>query len=72
MNFFNSIIDFIEKAWQFLLNLINSLLTATSIISYLPSFSVTLAGFVPPFIGSCILAVVAIGVIKLIVGWGNG
>lgn len=72
VNFFQSVGQFIQAIGQFIINLIESILTATTIIAQLPPLSVELAGVVPSFLGACILSVVAIGVLKLLVGWGNG
>lgn len=71
MNFFNAILDFFTNIYSFLSNMISSLLNASMLISYLPTFMVTLTGFVPSVIGASVTAVLAIGVIKLILGWGN-
>lgn len=71
MNFFNAILDFFSNIYLFLSNMISSLLNATMLIQYIPTFLVSLLGFVPSVIGASISAVLAIGVVKLILGWGN-
>lgn len=44
---------------------------AIQIITEIPSSAFRLIPFVPAVIGSCITIVVAVGVIKLVLGWGN-
>lgn len=71
LNFFGSIVDFFQSIWSFLTNLVSSLLTALTLLQQLPLFTTSLLGLVPGVLGSCIAVVVAIGIVKLIVGWGN-
>lgn len=68
LSFFENIISYIEIAWTFFLNLINSLLSlATALVG---------AVMVPDFvstrmwgpIGACCLAVTGFAVVKMIVG----
>lgn len=71
MNFFNTIIDFFQNFFLFLGNVINSTLNAVLLIGNLPTFLLYLVGFVPPVIGASISVVLAVGVVKLLLGWGN-
>ena len=71
LNFFDAIVSFFNAIWQFLSNLVSSTLLAIQVISLSLAIPVWLVGFVPAVIGSCIVVVAAIGVIKLILGWGN-
>lgn len=57
--------------WNFLSNMISGLITAISVLLSAVTLPPTLLGFVPGIIGTSILVVGSIGVIKLIVGWGN-
>lgn len=71
LDFFESIVNFFELIWEFISNILSGIINLLKIVSMalpLPSF---LVAFVPGIIGSCILAVLAIGVGKLIIGWGN-
>ncbi len=70
-NFFNVILDFIRNAFTFLSNIIDSTLNAALLIANIPSFLIYLSGFVPSIIGASIMIVLAVGVVKLILGWGN-
>lgn len=71
LQFFESITDFLASAWQMITNFFSSLITAIDIVSQAALMPPMLLAYVPAFIGSCIAMVLAVGVIKLIVGWGN-
>ena len=70
-NFFSAFIEGLTMIVQFLGNMVSSLLNATMLIANLPSFCATLIGQVPAIIGASITMVLAIGVVKLVLGWGN-
>lgn len=70
-NFFSAIIEALTMFVQFLGNMVTSLLNASMLIANLPSFCATLIGQVPTIIGASITMVLAIGVVKLVLGWGN-
>ncbi len=71
MNFFKAIAEALDMIGMFLTNIVSSLLNATLLIANLPSFTATLIGQVPAIIGASISIVLAIGVVKLVLGWGN-
>lgn len=71
MNFFKAIQEFFDMIGMFITNVVSSLLNATMLIANLPSFCATLIGQVPAIIGASITMVLAIGVVKLVLGWGN-
>lgn len=71
MNFFKAIQEFFDMIGMFITNVVSSLLNATMLIANLPSFCASLIGQVPAIIGASISMVLAIGVVKLILGWGN-
>lgn len=71
LQFFESIADFLSSAWQMVTNFFSSLITAIDIVSKAALMPPMLLAYVPAFIGSCIAMVLAVGVIKLLVGWGN-
>lgn len=71
LQFFESISDFLATAWEMVSNFFSSLVTAIVIVSKAAATPVLLIPYVPGIIGSCILIVVSVGVIKLLVGWGN-
>lgn len=70
-NFFSALLEGIKMIVQFITNMVSSLLNATMLIANLPSFCATLIGQVPAIIGASITMVLAIGVVKLVLGWGN-
>lgn len=70
-NFFKAIAEGLSMIVQFITNMVSSLLNATLLIANLPSFTATLIGQVPAIIGASISIVLAIGVVKLVLGWGN-
>lgn len=70
-NFFTFIGDMWDNLWNLLKNTLNNIGTLLEVIHNiqgLPGFLFTL---VPGVIGSCIVAVSAIGIAKLLIGWGN-
>lgn len=71
MNFFKAIAEALDMIGMFLTNIVSSLLNATLLIANLPSFTAILIGQVPAIIGASISIVLAIGVVKLVLGWGN-
>lgn len=67
-DFFDTVIEYISLAWEFLSNLVTSLITALTLtVTSVGTVSV-LAGFMPSIIGSCIVVFFAIAVTKFIVG----
>lgn len=71
MGFFDTIISYIEQAWSFVSNLLTSLITLFTTIAGAVTLPAVLVGYMPEFLGACILAVGAIGIIKLVVGRDN-
>lgn len=70
-DFFTWIIDFFEKIFMLISNFIDSLLQLGLILQQAVLIPPLLLGFVPGLIGASIGAVASIGVIKLLLGWGN-
>lgn len=68
MDFFNSVISFLELALEFLLNFVNSIIQIFQLATTAVSLPPLLQGFLPSVLGSCVFAVVACGVIKFIFG----
>lgn len=71
LDFFDSVINFFDLIWQFLSNMISGILTLLNILISMMGIPARLTFLVPGVVGSCIIAVAAIGVAKLIAGWGN-
>lgn len=71
LDFFDSVINFFDLLWQFISNMISGIITLLQILVNMVSLPTKLLNWVPGVIGSSILIVAAIGVAKLIAGWGN-
>lgn len=71
MNFFDSIVSFFSAVWSFITNFIESIIIMLQTVNNVVALPLTLVGMVSPVIGTCILIVAAIGILKLILGWGN-
>lgn len=71
LDFFDSVINFFDLIWQFLSNMISGIITLLRLLISMMGIPGKLLPLVPGVIGSCIIAVAAIGVAKLIAGWGN-
>lgn len=71
MNFFDTLINWIETIWSFVSNIFSSLITLFTTVIGAMTLPALLVGYMPEFLSACILAVAAIGIIKLIVGRDN-
>lgn len=72
MTFFETIINFFTALFDIIDNVLTSTIFALNIVTQSVSSVLTLNVFLPAILGSCVMVVIAIGVIKLILGWGNG
>lgn len=70
-SFFSLISDFFSSLWQMVVNLVSGLVNAIIIVTSATSLPLQLMTLVPSFISASITLVLGVGVIKLIVGWGN-
>lgn len=66
-----SILDFFDIVWNFVQNLINSIIILFQIIAQAIALPPLLVGIVPPIIGVGILSMFGIAIAKLIVGRDN-
>lgn len=67
----NSILDFITTVFQWFINTIENTIAMTRLLGDVVTAPLKLYGYVPTFLGVCISVVISVGVIKLILGWGN-
>lgn len=67
-DFFNQIIGYVETAFDFLLNLIESLIMAVVFVSTSSGVVLSMSAFMPAIIGTCVVIVVAIAVVKFLIG----
>ena len=71
VDFFQAIINYIEIVWNFFVNLITSLINLVTAVLAAVSIPQTVYGFVFAPLGASIMAVMAISVLKLIIGRDN-
>lgn len=64
----NSISGFFETIWQFVQNLIGSLITGIGILASSTSLPLAMIRFMPAIIGASISIVMVVGVVKFVVG----
>ena len=67
-DFFDKVIGYIEIAFEFLFNVVESLITFITLIPNAMSLPLHLVGYLPTIIGTAVVSVMAIGVIKLLAG----
>lgn len=67
-NFFNQVIDYVQRLFEFLANIVKALITAIGVLSSAVQFPLGLVGYMPAILGSCIVVVVAVGAVKFIIG----
>lgn len=68
MNFFASIGSFLDSVGEFILMLVDSLLTAISVIGNAILMPFYLTGFVPQVILTGAIALVSLAVVKFLIG----
>lgn len=68
MAFFESIISFFQLITTVIVNLFNSLLYALTIIPQIVQVPMTYVAVVPGVIGSSIICIIVIGVMRFLVG----
>lgn len=66
--FFDQLIGYVQTAFGFLLNLIESLVTACDMLTQFLALPPVLTGLVPGVVGGSIILVSSIFVVKFIVG----
>lgn len=71
LNFFKTLIEYIQIAFQFLINIVSSLANLVAVVATASSLPVSLVKYVFAPLGASILACVAFGVLKLLVGRDN-
>lgn len=70
-SFFSTVVDFFAMIWDFVSNLLSGMVTAMEVLLKAVALPPLLVGFVPSIIASSMLIVGSVGMVKLIVGWGN-
>lgn len=68
LNFFDTVIEFIQLFWQFFVNQITGLLNLLTMVIGASMLPQVLVGYVFAPLSAAIVALTALGVIKIIVG----
>ncbi len=71
LNFFDAVIEFFSALWMMIQNVVTGTLTVLNILPSIIGLPFILGPFVSSLIYASMGIVVAIGVVKLILGWGN-
>lgn len=69
--FLETIVNFISTVFQWFVNTLESLFMMIKMLGSVVTFPVLINGLIPSVLGVCVTCVIAVAVIKLIVGWGN-
>ncbi len=67
-DFFSQVLGYLEVAWSYFINLIESLLMAIGFLISATSFSTAIVSYMPPIIGSAIVVFLAIFLVKFLAG----
>ena len=70
-NFFTSITDTLSTIWQFIMNMLTGTVMMFQVVIGSFTVPVTLAYLVPSVLGVSVMIVASVGIVKLILGWGN-
>lgn len=68
MDFFNSITSFFEVLFNFLSNLVSSLVLLVQVVMNAATLPVHFLGVVMPFLGASMVAVVGLGILFKVLG----
>ena len=68
LSFFQDILGYIRIVFDLLMNTVESLFLAFGFLSRSIQFTTMVSAYMPPIISGCVTIVVAIGVIKFIIG----
>lgn len=71
LNFFNTLIEYIQIIWSFFLNIITGLFSAITTLFNSVSSAIMLSGYMPWFITSSFFIAIFIVVINYIIGRSN-
>lgn len=71
LDFFGSVMSYIETIWDFFLNLVDSLLTFIETLASAVTLPATISGYLWAPIASCMISMVAFSVVKMIIGRSN-
>lgn len=69
-SFFDKVLDFFDLIWSLVTNIINSIVPLVTMLTTAYQIPIKLVAVVPGVIGTSILAMSALGIAKLLIGWG--
>ena len=67
-NFFQTIINYIETIWGFVVNFISSLFTLIQTLLTVTKLPPLLIGYVPSFIAASVMVITSLAVLKVVLG----
>lgn len=67
-DFFEQVLGFIESFFEFFVNFCESLFTALGVLLSSITFPLVLSGYLPSILGSCVVILTSLAVVKFIVG----
>lgn len=70
-NFFDWITNFFENAWSIISNHFNNLILVLNTVYHIQTIPSFFIGLLPGFLYTFFVIIVAVGVVKLLLGWGN-
>ena len=71
LSFFDTVIGYFQLVWEFFTNFLNSLIMAFRVILLSIGIPQVISGYLPAFLGSCVILVSGAAIIKLILGWSG-
>lgn len=71
LDFFSSLMSYIEAVWGFFLNLIETLMTFITTVTQAALLPPMLLGYVWAPIASCIVSIAGFAIVKMIIGRSN-
>lgn len=67
-DFFDKVIGFIESLFQFVINIINSLIIAVETLTRAVTLPLELVAYLPGILGSAVTIVISLSIVKFLVG----
>lgn len=68
LDFFSSLMEYIELLWSLVLGFVDGLMTLWVLLNTSSALPAMLSYLMPSVLTSCVLAVIAISLVKLVVG----
>jgi hypothetical protein len=71
LNFFEAIIEYIQLIWTYFLNIITSLFGAIATLVGSVTYAVTIAGYMPWFLGTAFFSILTVVLLNYLIGRSN-